>query len=153
MFESTLPLTRACLAVAWLAAVSAAQAAPATALPPGWQPLAGDGQVLTGQFRAQGDTDTALLVRNGADGSYGLAVAAGASGQPAAIVKTFARIDANPPKLALVRPGVYKPACAGGESCAPLNIEREAISLCFGEASCEIVYFSGDAFREVFVTD
>lgn len=33
------------------------------------------------------------------------------------------------------------------------NDHWRAISLCFGEASCEIIYFDANAFRELLVTD
>lgn len=47
----------------------------------------------------------------------------------------------------------HGPVCHTGGSCAPVKISNEAISLCFGEASCEIIYFDGSAFREFVVTD
>lgn len=156
MNTSTLTLKRAWLAAACLialsgaAAVQAADSAPRP-LPAGWQPLALP--TLSGNFRKQGDKDTAVLVQNGQDGPYGLAVVPEADGGQASIVKTFRDIKANPPQLSLVKPGSYKPVCHDGGDCAPLSIANEAIGLCFGEASCQIIYFNGSAFREISVTD
>ncbi|NVD70200.1 hypothetical protein HUX88_06470 [Duganella sp. BJB1802] len=82
------------------------------------------------------------------------AVLPGAAGDGAAsIVKTFKDIKANPPHLSLVKPGSYQPVCHGGESCAPLAIANESIGLCFGEASCEIIYYAEGAYHEIYITD
>ncbi|WP_332851303.1 hypothetical protein [Duganella sp. S19_KUP01_CR8] len=121
-------------------------------LPPGWTPLAG--LSLSGKFQQQGNVDTALVVQNGQDGAYGLAVVPGAVADgTASIVKTFKDIKANPPRLSLVQPGSYQPACHTGNSCAPLSIANESIGLCFGEASCEIIYFADGAYHEIYLTD
>jgi hypothetical protein len=69
------------------------------------------------------------------------------------IVKTFRAIAPNPPQLSLIKPGNYQPACHNGGDCAPRHIDSEAISVCFGEASCGIIYADGSAFREMAVTD
>ncbi len=127
-------------------------------LPPGWTPLAASapdaGLSLSGKFQRQGNVDTALVVQNGQDGAYGLAVVPGAVADgTASIVKTFKDIKANPPHLSLVQPGSYQPACHTGNSCAPLSIANESIGLCFGEASCEIIYFADGAYHEIYLTD
>ena len=57
--------------------------------------------------------------------------------------------NANPPRLSLIHPGSYQPVCHSGESCAPLSIANESIGLCFGEASCEIIYFADGAYHEM----
>ncbi|GJJ00449.1 hypothetical protein RugamoR64_09870 [Duganella rhizosphaerae] len=129
-------------------------------LPPGWTPLAASASVpdaslsLSGKFQRQGNVDTALVVQNGQDGSYGLAVVPSAvTDGTASIIKTFKDIKANPPHLSLVQPGSYQPACHTGNSCAPLSIANESIGLCFGEASCEIIYFADGAYHEIYLTD
>lgn len=129
-------------------------------LPPGWAPLAASASApdaalsLSGKFQRQANVDTALVVQNGQDGAYGLAVVPGAAADgTASIVKTFKDIKANPPRLSLVQPGSYQPACHTGNSCAPLSIANESIGLCFGEASCEIIYFADGAYHEIYLTD
>lgn len=112
---------------------------------------------VLGSFRQQGKRDLAMLTHYGKKGRgeyYGVLVFPEAgSGQPAKVVKTFIDTGPNPPGLSLVKPGSYTPVCHNGGPCTPVNISNEAISLCFGEASCEIIYFNGGAFRELFVTD
>lgn len=112
---------------------------------------------VLGSFRQQGKRDLAMLTHYGKKGRgehYGVLVFPNAgSGEPGKVVKTFIAIGPNPPHLSLVKPGSYKPACHTGGPCAPVKISNEAISLCFEEASCEIIYFDGGAYREIFVTD
>lgn len=151
---------RPCLAAGLLLAFSSASYAYGddtivNQLPKGWTTLVPDtGLTVSGKFQQQGHTDTAVVVRNGQDGAYGLAVLPASSGDGAAsIVKTFKDIKANPPHLSLVTPGSYQPVCHNGESCAPLAIANESIGLCFGEASCEIIYYADGAYHEIQVTD
>lgn len=160
MCKLTQHLKRASLAASLLLALSSAGLAHANdtivkQLPQGWTPLAADaGLTLSGKFQQQGNTDTAVVVQNGQGGAYGLAVVPGAAAEGgASIVKTFKDIKANPPRLSLVRPGSYQPVCHSGESCAPLTIANESIGLCFGEASCEIIYYANGAYHELYVTD
>ena len=129
-----------------------------TQLPAGWTPLAASapdaGLSLAGKFQQQGNVDTALVVQNSQDGVYGLAVVPGATADgTASIVKTFKDIKTNPPRLSLAQPGSYHPACHGENSCAPISIANESIALCFGEASCEIIYFADGAYHEIYLTD
>jgi hypothetical protein len=146
------------LAAAWLTAACAhAGDVDPNRLPQGWTPLP-DAAALSGAFRQAGSADAALLVQHGAGGDYGLAVMFGADGgRPAAIVANFKDIKANPPQLSLIKPGSYQPRCSPGSGkdggCQPQEIVNEAIGLCFGEASCEILYFSGGAFRALRMTD
>lgn len=124
-------------------------------LPQGWKTLSLP--VLPGSFQQKGNRDIALLMyqsREGQDDQYGLVVVPDASdGQPARVVKTFTDNGPNPPRLSLVKPGSYAPVCHNGGICAPVKIGNEAIGLCFGEASCEIIYFNAGAYRELVVTD
>ena len=112
---------------------------------------------VLGSFRQEGKRDLAMLTHYGKKGRgehYGVLVFPNAgSGEPGKVVKTFIDTGPNPPHLSLVKPGSYTPVCRTGGPCTPVNISNEAISLCFGEASCEIIYFNGTAFRELFVTD
>jgi hypothetical protein len=121
-------------------------------LPPGWTPLQG-GATLSGAFRQPGSTDVAVLVRHGGGEAYGLAVVSAAGGKAAGVVKTFSDARANPPSLSLVRPGSYRPVCHDGGDCPPQAIANEAIGLCFGEASCEIIYFRDGVLHELVTTD
>ncbi|MBP1205133.1 hypothetical protein JOD97_003175 [Duganella sp. 1411] len=125
------------------------------ALPQGWTALSLP--VLPGSFQQQGNRDIALLMyqsHEGQDDQYGLVVVPDASSsQPAKVVKTFTDKGPNAPRLSLVKPGSYAPVCHDGGHCAPVMISNEAIGLCFGEASCEIIYFDAGAYRELFVTD
>lgn len=113
--------------------------------------------VLRGNFLHAGSGDMAMLMRSeqvGMADSYIMVVLPNASsGQPPRVVKHFSAKEANPPKLSLVKPGMYTPVCHDGGPCTPVKIANQAIGLCFGEASCEIVYFDGSEFRELFVTD
>ncbi|MYM88234.1 hypothetical protein GTP91_13715 [Rugamonas sp. FT82W] len=149
---------RRCLTAGVLLAFSSASYgndADVKQLPQGWTTLAADaGLTVSGTFQHPGHTDTAVVVQNGQAGAYGLAVLPGAADDGAAsIVKTFKDIKANPPHLSLVKPGSYQPVCHGGESCAPLAIANESIGLCFGEASCEIIYYAEGAYHEIHITD
>lgn len=124
-------------------------------LPKGWDALSMPS--LRGSFMHPGSDDVAVMMHSrqaGMDDLYGLVVVPNAaSGLPPRVVKNFTDNGTNPPRLSLVKPGTYTPVCHDGGRCAPVKIANEAISLCFGEASCEIVYFNGSAFRELFVTD
>ena len=118
---------------------------------------AGANALLTGTLRHPGERDVAVLTHNGkksGGNQYSVIVFPNiGSGQPAKVVKTFIDTGPNAPRLSLVKPGSYKPACHAGGPCAPVKISSEALSLCFGEASCEIIYFDGGTFRELVVTD
>lgn len=61
--------------------------------------------------------------------------------------------EANPPALSLMAPGHYQPACHPGSSCETVHIGNQAIGLCFGEASCRILYYDGKALRDIVMTD
>ena len=162
MCPLTRKLQRAGLAAGMLLALSSAGHAYGgetiiQQLPQGWTPLASAATAdasltLSGQFQHQGNAGAAVLVQNG--DAYGVAVVPGAPADgTASIVKTFKDIKTNAPRLSLIHPGSYQPACHGGESCAPLSIANESIGLCFGEASCEIIYFADGAYHELVVTD
>lgn len=139
-----------CLVV--LAASARAQTPPGQpALPEGWQALALP--TVAGNFRQAGSDDIAMLVKSRDSATYGLAVVPASGGAQASIVKTFSDIKANPPQLSLVKPGNYQPVCHSGGNCTPQTIAHEAMSLCFGEASCQIIYFTGGSFRELAVSD
>jgi hypothetical protein len=112
---------------------------------------------VLGSFRQPGKRDLAVLRHDGKKSrgeQYDVVVFPDAgSGQQAKVVKTFIDTGPNPPRLSLAKPGSYTPVCHTGGRCTPVKISNEAISLCFGEASCEIIYFNGGAFRELVVTD
>jgi hypothetical protein len=148
----------------WLAALCASACVHAAAfaggdLPPGWQPLdAPPGTApLSGHFQQPGATATALLAQNTRDARHGLAIVADAADaaarRPAVIVETFSAGGPNPPRLSIVTPGTYQPRCAANSACAPLVIANDAIGLCFGEASCTVIYFDGATYREAAMTD
>lgn len=119
-------------------------------LPQGW--VAVQAPALHGSFLHGGREDTAMLVQNGH--AYGVAVIPGkASGREARIVRTFGSSQANPPQLSLIKPGSYPPVCHQGRACKPVSIATEAIGLCHGEASCEIIYFKDNAFHHLAATD
>ncbi|MGK5023347.1 hypothetical protein [Janthinobacterium sp. RB2R34] len=61
--------------------------------------------------------------------------------------------DANPPVLSMIAPGDYRPACHPGSSCEAVHIANQAIGLCFGEASCRILYYDGKELRDIVMTD
>ena len=61
--------------------------------------------------------------------------------------------DANAPALSLMAPGDYQPVCHPGNSCEPVHVASQAIGLCFGEASCRILYYEGKELRDVVMTD
>ena len=113
--------------------------------------------VLRGNFLRPGSGDVAMLLHSeqaGMADRYSLVMLPNAaSKQPPRVLKNFSAKGPNPPELSLVKPGSYTPVCHDGGRCAPVKIANEAISLCFGEASCEIVYFNGSEFRELVVTD
>lgn len=159
MRQSTLHQRCARMVLRLLVIAATMPVAVAAELPPGWEPLnaaSGDNGALTlsGHFQDSAHSGVATLVAKSADGPYGLAVTRdAASGGQASIVKTFSDIKANPPRLSLVKPGKHLPVCHDGGQCVPLNIANEAIGLCFGEASCTVIYFDGGAFGEIAVTD
>lgn len=156
MCTLTHQLQRASLAAGLLLALSSyGSEAVVNQLPSGWTPLASSAPdaslSLSGTFQRQGHIDKAVVVQNGQGDAYGLAVVP--VDGTASIVKTFRDIKANPPHLSLVQPGSYQAACHTGNSCAPLSIANESIGLCFGEASCEIIYFADGAYHEIYLTD
>jgi hypothetical protein len=139
---------------ALLLAAGALHAAPAEVeghpLPPGWVPVATP--ALHGSFRQSGHEDIAVLAQQGA--TYGVLVVPGEGHEDeVSVARTFGSSAANPPQLSLVHPGNYTPACHDGDACAPVDIPAEAIGLCHGEASCEIVYFKDHAFHHLTITD
>ncbi|MYM74709.1 hypothetical protein GTP56_21290 [Duganella sp. FT134W] len=114
--------------------------------------LARPAPTLSGAFLHEGSADTAVITEN-KDGYSLVVVPDTASGGKARVVKTFHDIAANPPQLSLIKPGSYQPVCHSGDDCPKVSIASEAIGLCFGEASCEILYFDGKAFRDIAITD
>lgn len=73
----------------------------------------------------------------------------------AGILKTFnyEDSDANPPRLSMIEPGDYLPACHPGNPCETVHIAQQAVGLCFGEASCRILYYEGKELRDIVMTD
>ena len=73
----------------------------------------------------------------------------------AGILKTFSYedSDANPPRLSMIEAGDYLPACHPGNPCETVHIAQQAVGLCFGEASCRILYFEGRELRDIVMTD
>ena len=71
------------------------------------------------------------------------------------ILKTFKYLDsdANPPRLSMIEPGDYLPACHPGDACEKVHIANQAVGLCFGEASCRILYYEGKDMHDVVMTD
>lgn len=121
-------------------------------LPRGWVQV--DKAAIVGKFRTDNDLDKAVLVANKAKNQFGIAIIPDErSAQRSIIAKTFSDIAANPPELNLIKPGEYKPVCHDGGECGPKKILRPAIGVCFGEASCEIIYFEKGKMREMFTTD
>lgn len=121
-------------------------------LPTGWVQI--DKAAIVGNFRADKDLDKAVLVTNKAKNQFGIAIIPDAqSSQRSIIAKTFRDIAANPPELNLIKPGDYKLVCHDGGECGSKKILRQAIGVCFGEASCEIIYFEKGRMREIFTTD
>lgn len=121
-------------------------------LPAGWTPMSVP--AITGNFLGYHKSATALLVKSAEEKQYGLAVLPSeGEGRRSRIVTKFKDIGANPPELAILAPGVVHPVCHNGGRCKSIKVETEAISLCFGEASCEVIYFDGKLFHTVFVTD
>ena len=121
-------------------------------LPKGWTPMSA--KTITGDFLGDHKPAIALLVRSTKEKQYGVAVLPGESGVSTNLIVTkFKDIDANLPELTVFVPGVVKPVCHNGTKCEPVNVRTDALSLCFGEASCEVIYFDGKRFRTVFATD
>lgn len=61
--------------------------------------------------------------------------------------------DANPPALSMIAPGDYQPACHPAGSCDTVHVAKQAIGLCFGEASCRMLYYDGKELRDIAMTD
>ncbi|MET0268641.1 MAG: hypothetical protein ABW202_23870 [Duganella sp.] len=121
-------------------------------LPQGWRPYFQPS--VSGAFLRPGAHNVAMLVRNEEQHLSGVLVLTFVDDSgTASVIKTFKEDDTNPPKLSLLQPGNYRPACHQGGPCQPTHIANEAISLCFGEASCAILYAEGDSFRELAVSD
>lgn len=121
-------------------------------LPAGWTPMSVP--AITGNFLGDHKPATALLVQSAEEKQCGVAVlpSEGGGGR-SRIVTEFKDIGTNPPELAIFLPGVVKPVCHNGGKCKSIKVETDALSLCFAEASCEVIYFDGEKFRIVFVTD
>lgn len=111
---------------------------------------------ISGNFLGNNSSATAILVRTPREMEYGVAILASDDRERSSriVIKLQAKdIGTNPPALGVVPPGTINPVCHGGGICKPITIKTDAISLCFGEASCEIIYLDGKSFRAAFVTD
>lgn len=167
MLPSIPPRQLAALAISCLLSLTAAIAAAQTpdtthpvdaegrvgvALPPGWMVL--HLPSLNGHFRAPDSNDNALLVYREEQGLSGLVVVTFTpDGGQASMVKTFRDDQVNAPVLSLIEPGDYQPVCHAGTPCEKVHIEHQAIGLHFGEASAAIIYFDGQQYREIGMTD
>jgi hypothetical protein len=131
---------------------AAPQAAPiGRPLPAGWLPLIG--KDMRGSFIQAGSDDIALLMYKG-DTDGVVIVPDPASGREISVIHTFSDSETNLPQLSLIKPGSYQPVCHDGGACGPaVNLATEAIGLCHGEASCEIIYFKDNSFHHITVTD
>lgn len=141
------------ISYALLAAAAAyGGSAPAQSLPDGWSTMATPS--VSGIFRQNGPLETAVLVRNTQSGEHGLAIIPANSGSDrGAVVAFFKDVKTNPPTLSLLTPAAFRPVCHKDANCAKLKLDTQAVSVCFGEASCEVIYFDGVRFNEMFVTD
>lgn len=156
MLGGAIRLTVLVLATAASSAAMASQSVGMN-LPDGWVAMdkgaAGNTQDLKGAFRGGKHPEHAVIVRNKDNGRLGLAISTSGSNMPAEIVATFDESRVNPPKLSLIRPGTYPSVCHDKQPCSQVKVTHVSVGMCFGEASCEIVYFDQGKFHEMYVTD
>jgi hypothetical protein len=161
MQRSIFPRQLARLAAACALALSATGAAMAAlpdggvAMPAGWMVMALPN--VRGNFRAPDSNDGAQLMYN-QDRKLAAVVAftfAPGGGGQSTIVTTFPDEEGtdSPPRLALLPPGDYAPACSEGGQCQPVHIANQAVHLCYARASCSIIYFDGAAYRDIAVNN
>lgn len=122
--------------------------------PPGWRmmPLPS----IRGHIQSADTDDNVQLMYNDDQQLVGVVmVTFTPGGGYSSLLKSFKynEGDANPPALSMITPGDYQPACHPGSSCEMVHIANQAIGLCFGEASCRILYYDGRELRDIVMTD
>ncbi|OYO28569.1 hypothetical protein [Janthinobacterium sp. PC23-8] len=132
----------------------AAQGQAGVQTPPGWtmMPL----PAIRGHIQSADTDDNVQLMYNDEQKLAGVVmVTFTPGGGYAGILKTFKYNDgdANPPRLSMMAPGDYLPACHPGSPCEKVHIANQAVALCFGEASCRILYYEGKELRDIVMTD
>ena len=123
--------------------------------PAGWMPLILPS--IRGHIQSPETDDVVQLMYNDEQklaGAVMVTFTPGGGGY-ASILKTFKYGDAdgNPARLSIIEPGDYLPACHPGNACQKVHIANQAVGLCFGEASCRILYYEGKEMRDVVMTD
>lgn len=112
---------------------------------------------IRGHIQAADSDDVVQLMYNDEHQLAGVVMVtfAPGGGGHAGILTTFKYqdSDANPPRVSMIEPGDYLPACHPGSSCEKVHIAHQAVGLCFGEASCRILYYDGKQLRDVVMTD
>jgi hypothetical protein len=132
--------------------VAASQDRPGVATPAGW--MATPLPQVRGHIQAPGTDDTAMVMFNDSLNLGGVVlVTFTPGGGYANIIKTFKFDEANPPQLTLLEPGDYMPLCHPGTPCEKVHSDNQVISMCFGEASCRILYFEGNQLHDIVTTD
>ena len=110
---------------------------------------------IRGHIQTADTDDVVQLMYNEQKQAGAVMVTFTPGGGYAGILKTFGykHSDANPPRLSIIQPGDYLPACHPGNPCEKVHIAQQAVGLCFGEASCRILYFEGRELRDIVMTD
>lgn len=125
---------------------------PRVQLPPGW--MVSILPSVNGHFRSADSNDNALLMHREDEGLSALVVVTFTpDGGQASMVKTFKDDNANAPRLAVLAPGDYQPACHPGVQCDKVHVDNQAIRLQFDAASSDLIYFDGKQFRDMAITD
>jgi len=122
--------------------------------PAGWMPMPLPS--IRGHIQTADTDDIVQLMYNDEQKLAGaVMVTFTPGGGYAGILKTFSfeDSDANVPRLSMIEPGDYLPACHPGNPCETVHIAQQAVGLCFGEASCRILYFEGKQLRDIVMTD
>lgn len=123
--------------------------------PAGWMPMILPS--IRGHIQSPGTDDAVQLMYNDEQKLAGVVMVTftPGGGGYASILKTFKYLDsdANPPRLSMIAPGDYLPACHRGNACDQVHIANQAVGLCFGEASCRILYYEGKEMHDVVMTD
>lgn len=132
--------------------VAAHKDRPGVAMPTGW--MATPLPEVRGHIQAPDTDDVGMVMFNDSLNLGGVVlVTFTPGGGYANIIKTFKFDEANPPQLTLLEPGNYMPLCHPGTPCEKVHSDNQVISMCFGEASCRILYFEGNQLHDIVTTD
>ncbi|MTK63130.1 MAG: hypothetical protein F8N15_00965 [Methanobacterium sp.] len=111
-------------------------------------------KIVTGKFFGENVLYGAAVVSNGQNKNRAIVVfSLNKSSKNFTIMEFNEKLKQSDIIISIVHPGKYDTSCKNWKNCPQIILKNDAIGVCYGEESCEIVYYEDNAFKEVFLTD